>query len=453
MKITPTANKKLILSCLFLMLPTMMIFIILWRHGMHSAALIEHDDWPFLIGNWDLRSKLLLEEGRPLNYLWYQVSHRVLTPETAVVLYWILFAKIALSFARILAVESFLAIGVLAAVVLFSPEVIELSGWPAYVLAGLFITSVGTHLISRLVSNAGAAGNDRKRLWFVGVFSFLAYQFYPAFAFIVLIVSTAQHDVREPAFYGKLCTVFVMAIFLSTLAIFFVNYVSFGRFGVIPGSWREPRYATDIWSFLQNERLLIEKYRELVERGVLVWSVGLVGFVSQLFMNPRKCLVLCLVAVLPFGFDVLLVGLTGVVPDVRHFLWIPIVAVALAADLPRYLSRRWMIATGVLAGITGVFSLNAHAVQKAACNSLFENVQRVATSIGQSHVLILGAYSNDRSALVNRLTQAGRAASLCRSAECLKLQQHNQSIFRMPGSGAVAVSMREFCASDQPTER
>jgi hypothetical protein len=428
----PTAHTFLAGRSFYLISSTAIFLSVLVACGMISDALIEHDDWVFILNGWDSRAKLLLQEGRPPVYLWQKISHFFLTPKISLLSFWLLLSAISLAISVRLRL-SYMGAVLCLSVVLFSNQVILLSGWPSYSLAGLLVTLIGVVTIGR-----------RPNAWLLGLaafFYFLAFQFYPAFSYIVFMAVAATSRPERPAILLAHAIAFGLALLLSTLAIFLVNFEVFGIFGVDPASWRDPDHATDFWSFVSNMPKILDGGERVWWQSPLISALFVLGVIYRLSISPRGFLAVAFIGLVPLSVDLTIVGITGVYLPDRHFMWVPFFVSIACYPLFEVLNVPAKIFLVVLIVGTRITVLKEHVLASQPCDRMYGEVASSARENMSGRVLFPGGYSNDRFRLASRLEYSGMNASICSDEDCQRERDDAARGTDSPAGGTLIVRM------------
>jgi hypothetical protein len=196
--------------------------------------------------------------------------------------------------------------------------------------------------------------------------------------------------------------------------IFFINHLFFGVFGVVPQSWRDPKYATDFEGVFKNIALGFDAYGRLfVNNPHLVIIIVFSSIYSLASRNARLLLSVSFLA--PFGFEILLVGKTGMVSPERFFIFFPFIAIFFAAQLCRVVNN-WILGSAVVGMVLlGNNIIQSQAATKIACSDLYNSVESLSRQAGLKSVYILvsGDYSIGGYALRQRLRYNGFNVSYC----------------------------------------
>jgi hypothetical protein len=346
--------------------PALIVISLLLMSQAPVLALVAHDDWDFIFGGAHLQEKLLLNEGRPLTYLWSTISPRLLTPELAFLIFWLSLSHISHSFAKLLDLRSIPDQIFCAALVLLSTPVVELSGWASYHAAGLVTTVLGIHLLS-----AAYPKPFLYQLTLIGIFTFLTFLFYPAFAFMIFAAGMCLFRTSEFTKWGILICAFLISVTFAVVVVILVNYLAFDHLTITPESWRSPIYGTELSLVVNNIENLGKTYFRFLRDNLLSLSLLVAGWVYLVFYSRHKLLHALVIILIPLGFDLLLVGATGLMPNDRHFLYFPLSVLVSASVLFRKLPMHAKALLIVIISCIGIASVKNYTMSKVACGLIF----------------------------------------------------------------------------------
>ncbi|WP_170324703.1 hypothetical protein [Ruegeria arenilitoris] len=223
---------------------------------------VRHDDFPALLGT--RRAALLktLDEGRWLNY-WWQFRPVFLPSPVHFVLYlvgWSLFsAATALSLLD-RDVDGWYK-GFLAIFVALSVPAYLMSFWFNTLLPGVWVVALFAVAVLYLPHRTALA------LMVVAVpLSFMAYTTYP-----FLLVTLVLLSRKAPKTYKSMAItlgVFVVSLALGVLAVYSLNYIYHGVFGIPVAQWREPTEVNSFADLLANiEKQKVYLHKTLEQMG------------------------------------------------------------------------------------------------------------------------------------------------------------------------------------------
>jgi hypothetical protein len=428
-------------ECLFVF-PAFIIIATLSMFQAPLLALVAHDDWEFILGGAHLREKLLLNEGRPLTYLWSIVSTQILAPEFAILICWLSMSHISHSFARLLGLRSIPDQIFCAAVVLLSAPVLTLSSWSSSHAAGLVTTALGAYVLSDAQRKAFLY-----QLSLVAVFAIVTFLFYPAFAFIIFAAGMCLfRNKNEYTKWGALICAFLASIATALVVILVTNKLLFQSFTVRPASWRSPIYGTQFFLVIRNISNLGEIYFFFLKEN-LIWLFLLAsGWIYLALHCGRRLLHALVVILIPVGFDLLLVGATGLMPTDRHFLFFPLSVIVAASALLEKLNTSVKAILIVIIFGAGIASIKDYTMSKVACGLTFESIRRKALLDSLPDIKFVGPYTPDKGVVRAWLAYAGYRAHWCKPDECVESRKRPGEIFFSPTEKMMFVNISSKCS-------
>lgn len=214
--------------------------------AMLQDPFVRHDDFPALLADPQGYWVKTLDEGRWVNYLWH-LRGFILPSWLAFALYQLLWSVFAAA-AAINACGPRARASVTVPIALFimvAPPAAMISTWFNTLLPGMAIVALFALLVLRF-------GAQRMRIWllvFVPV-TLMCYTSYPLLLLALLLTAhDTRHSLRDLA---GLMALFVSSFALGMLAIYGLNWVYHGVFGIPMAEWRQPNPITDMASFLAN---------------------------------------------------------------------------------------------------------------------------------------------------------------------------------------------------------
>jgi len=288
--------------------------------------MIRHDDYPALLADPALFYTKTLSEGRWLNYLWH--LREVVTPAwvnyLAYQLLWAIYLGCLVhnAFGREAEIWQRVMVALIAGLCL--PWIL-ISQWFNTLIPGMAVLALYAWLATRL--------NERACRWLMLVFvpvSLMAYTTYP---FLILALSLTRAGVaRSARDLAGLLALFVASFALGMLAIYSLNYLEHGIFGVPMAEWRNPSPAHDLASALENTKLAWQFLSSLALKGsyanaplMLLQGAVLAAAVWSVLRQDRwRALYMLSGAALGLGLICLQVIRTGIDMPLRSggFLWI-----------------------------------------------------------------------------------------------------------------------------------
>jgi hypothetical protein len=260
---------------------------------------VRHDDFPALLGTRKEALLKTLDEGRWLNY-WWQFRPFFLPSPVHLILYitgWSLFsAATALSLLD-RDVDGWYK-GFLAIFVALSIPAYLMSFWFNTLLPGVWVVALFAVAVVFLPHRTVLG------LLVVAVpLSFMAYTTYP-----FLLLSLVLLSRNAPKTYKSMAItlgVFVVSLALGVLAVYSLNYIYHGVFGIPVAQWREPSEVHSIADLLANvekQKVYLHKILEqmgggVTRHGVVIPLMFLAAWVA-LFVWNRFVAMAVLAAVL-----------------------------------------------------------------------------------------------------------------------------------------------------------
>jgi hypothetical protein len=384
--------------------------------GMHLAgsiplqALIEHDDWSVILGDWETR-KWLLNEGRPVVAVWSRASAHLISPEIAFAAYWLLFGVLGANLAVLCGCRRLLECVLAAFVVMFSSPVMSLAGWPATHFLGMGLLTLSCIAVS-LVPVARQAW-----LWVFVCATIVLFQAYPPFAFVLLLhgLIAQTRAGRSPV---GVSSGFILALAASVLLIFSVNHALFGHFGVIPQDWRFKPPSGDpsrLGRLGSDLTAAAKMYGVLLSNNLVTSIIALIGGAYALLTGKLRPSLLGALLAFPFGFDLLLAARTGAISPERTFLFMPFLVIILGSFLRAY-PKVWLIVlmTGILMA-AGHREVADRIRARSGCNELHDQVRLLLSRNDMAGVTLMVpfGYSAKAVQLGQRLRYDGIKVKYC----------------------------------------
>ncbi len=211
-----------------------------------SDPFVRHDDFPALLGTFEMAYAKTLDEGRWLNY-WWQFRPVLWPSPVNFLLYLTAWALFSASTAVILLdreVGGWYK-GYLALFVSLSVPAFLISLWFNTLLPGVWVIALYA-LAAVFLSHRAALA-----LLLPAVpLSFMAYPSYPFLLLTLMLLSR-----KAPKTYKSMAVtlgVFVVSLALGVLAVYTLNYIYHGVFGIPVAEWRSPTEVNSVADLLEN---------------------------------------------------------------------------------------------------------------------------------------------------------------------------------------------------------
>lgn len=340
---------------------TMAIFLVLIP-GQFIDPFIRSDDYPALFATPEEYRWKTLGEGRWLNYLWtyrpWPTDPRILFALYMSALVWA-FACVGAGITRATPAH-WPAVGITVALTAI-PQTALISLWPATLLpATLLLAAFAT------VALVASAQATERALSAATPLMLMAHTAYP----LVLLAIAAAIGRDRPTGWTtfRLGLIFCIALPLGMLAIYTLNLMAHGEFGLRLANWREPNPLTDMASLVTNlETAAISvasgfsaaflEMRPLVF--VMLATMGLALVIMPAAVRDRRnrlALAVLLVLAVPAA-HMLLTGLVWPARSLGVFAVVVIVIAASAAVAAgSRVLRLWFAVAIMLAGGLGLWS-------------------------------------------------------------------------------------------------
>lgn len=393
-------------QCPLLVSLTCIAFFIWWT-GLLTIQTIEHDDWPFLVEKWDHYWTVTLQTGRWLTYLWSRVTNYVLTPTMAPALFWAAYLGLGVSFIFAVQGAHNLRFCLFALLVLCANNAaISLAGWPTTTLIAAATAAVGACLI--VISRT-----QRTRMLFLFVFSALAFQSYPAFSFVLLLITLAAEKRLSAREVIVIASIVPSAIVVSTLISFAINLLNHGIFGIVHSDWRQPRYATDLPTLTANIELFLWRLSLLVEDNALLVLLAACGQIYSIATSEEWDVRPLFALAVPLGFDAALTVHSGIINPGRAQIWLAFLVVFVTRDLLEKIPINLVFpAIGILALAGNALATGAVARTQRSL-AIVEEAHALAVRTGVGTVLILGTYTTEKGRAAGQLRYRGLDVRIC----------------------------------------
>ncbi len=328
--------------------------------------LVRHDDFPALLVDPSGFYAKTLHEGRWLNYWWH--LRGVMTPAwanfAAYQLCWAVFCAAAARAALGRAATVWPVLG-LALLIAVAPPALLISLWFNTLIPGLALVALFAVLANRLP--------PRAMRWLLVLFvplTLMAYTTYPLLLLAVCLTThgaqTSWRDVAGPL------AIFIASFALGILAIYGLNYLEHGIFGIPMADWRTPQPTRDLASLMAN----LDRIGVVARKTALAFAWGFTplsvahgllaaGGLIVLWRAERWAAVAALTVVIAgTGLLCLQILSTGVTVPVRAFgfVWMIHVVVMMRAAL--LLSRRGGLAARLARNLV-IFIVASYLLQSA----------------------------------------------------------------------------------------
>lgn len=357
---------------------------------------LAQDDWDTLLPvdkvQLDVMRYRLLAEGRWLNFAWWRTAGQLLTPVTAVVIYFAAHAAFALRLARKLAVGWSSAL--VAAALFVSPMVALLAAWPAVQTPSMVVLAVSTWTLPL------CRHRFRPLLVWMVLSTILAMLTYQPVSLVLLVVLVLEELHRTPRHLVLVGIAFCAAWVASVLVMFTLNWFGFGVFGLRVQAWRQPNPLHDVGDLVVNLGRTGSHFRDVGQQLALPVILGLLALVVGLWTRAlrKRGVVLLLTVVVAAGLESSGTLVGGIIVAFRSSMWVwvsLVVAVSLLAKLPR---RRWRLASAVaLAAIAACGAVYGHVLvgqrqtQLAAYDGVDQQVAGLLEKYPRAPVMIVGS--------------------------------------------------------------
>jgi hypothetical protein len=314
---------------------------------------LEHDDWNALVhrGAPMVRDplKVLLYQGRGLNYAWWRLVGQYLDP----VIVSVLFQLGYLAFVVWLAVRlSRSWWPVLVVPLLFvSPMVSQISYWPATLAPSLLVLGASVWALPLTRERRSATA-----VWLL-VFTMAAVFTYPPVALLVFLALMVDRVHREIGSLAVDAVIFVGCYVVSVLTVFALNWRLFGHFGVKLQAWRNPNKLRSLSDLVQNLGTYARDWHDVMAQAGYAVVAGLICLAICLVVGSlrHRAVVLALSILVVAGLEAATTLVEGVGTPFRGRLWIW-VAAAVAITWAVAGTRRQLRALGAAALVVAVSS-------------------------------------------------------------------------------------------------
>lgn len=337
---------------------SVVVLTTMWRQATHPF--LEHDDWFYLLPVDSLTDNVvyerLLAEGRWLNYAWWIGPGHLIPPIGAVLIYEIAFlvmiGRLAWRWAPgWLSVPVVLALG-------GSPMVAELSFWSATLGLSMVIGAVAVCSLTWCAETP-----QRLRAWIVlaTLLTFLTYPPMTLVLFVVLVVELVDRSIRE-LFW--VTVQFGATYVASTVVVFSLNLIAFGKFGLTVRPWRNPNELRGPGDLAENLERVYHQFVGVVEKATIPTALGGIAIVACVLLPELRSrgVRLLLAGLVAFGVQSGSTILTGVVTPYRSCAWIwVLVVVAITWIAATVEVRTWVRLTAAAAVlVTGVWGARVY---------------------------------------------------------------------------------------------
>ncbi len=218
--------------------------------AMFPDPFIRHDDFPALLADPEGYYIKTLDEGRWLSYIWH--LRGFVMPS------WLAFAVYQLLWATFAAATALNACGPraraiypisIALFIMVAPPAAMISVWFNTLLPGLALVALFALLVLR-------HGARKMRPWLL-VFVPATLTCYTSYPLLLLALCLTAHDNRWSfRDLAGLLVLFVASFALGLLAIYSLNFVFHGVFGIPMAEWRQPNPVRDLASLMENLSLV-----------------------------------------------------------------------------------------------------------------------------------------------------------------------------------------------------
>lgn len=347
---------------------------LVWRQWQHPF--LWHDDWDMLLPdratpNVMNHATRVLREGRWLNYVWWQIGSQWISPLAATLLFTVGWLVTVCVLVLSLQIGWWAVLGAIA--VASAPMASELSYWPATLLAptwALALTLIGlwatrqrptAHAVI-LVAGTGIVVTG-----------------YPTLALVIVPFLVAVH---RDATWRRLLTLsamFIAGYVAGLLAVFVLNDVRFGVFGVEIQGWRHPTPLRDWTSLIQHLHVASSDWRTWLSMVGLPLALAAVVAVVSLLGEPqrRRLLVLALSFAMAAVANSLSALTNGVSTPSRAMLWTWPYLVVIAGWALLQPARRHRLLAAVVLIVVAAVSTHDWATRERT---------REAQAIGYAHI-------------------------------------------------------------------
>ena len=241
-----TAQPRLALPSLAWLMLGVLAALMLPSVTMMWDPLVRHDDYPALLGVPELFYDKTLSEGRWLNYAWH--LRGVITPA------WLNFLAYNALFALYLAVMADMAMGprggawrklFVAAIAGLAVPQLVISPWFNTLIPGMAVVALYAVLSANLGNRASRA--------LLPIFVPVALMAYTTYPFMLLALCLLRQDARRSwADLAGLLGLFLVSFAIGMLAIYGLNKVEHGVFGIVMADWRNPNPLDGLPALYEN---------------------------------------------------------------------------------------------------------------------------------------------------------------------------------------------------------
>jgi hypothetical protein len=409
-----------------------------------ASPFIRRDDWPYLMppdtpGAADPLTKVR-EEGRWLNYLWWQVVGQHGTPVTAMLTYAAAYVLFVLGLWRLFRVRGRAAGFLLALALLVSPLWVRLFYWPGTLSASVVVAAAGVWTLPW-----AAQRRPRLAAW-VLAFTILAVLSYPPVAGVLLLCALVRLRNR-PWRDVLLVTAWFLACYLVAVGlVILIGWAAFGQVGPEIAAWRGPNPLRSLHDLRVNVGRYVRRSLTLVgQLGVasVVGAVACVACAVDRRVRPVWGRIMVAVAVAT-GLEAVQTVTTGVRvnPRASMWAWLSVVIVCGLLLAGHVWSRRLAHVLLAVLGVVGVLAWREDIGEHQATRREYEAIVDAAVAArvddpGREIVF----YQADRAAGGAAITlgtvrmmlyeAGGVVPRWCRPAECAEIAA------RAPGEGPV----------------
>lgn len=328
-------------------------------HTQFPDPFVRHDDYPALLGLADGYYEKTLTEGRWLNYWWirYVAPGSSVANYVAYALGWTLFAAaFASSVLRGTGARWTAARGLLAALVVLTPQAAEIAQWYNTLIPGVWLLAIYGCLCVVLPRRISVG----LLLLFVPL-TFIAYNTYPFLLFATVLLRADQN--RSFKDLATVSIVFAVSFALGMALAYWLNWINHSVFGVEMGEWRQFDSFRGMTGSLAIIARLVRDFsynyggnNQLI--GMLFFSLGLLSFLP--LVRHKRLEAVYAATPLAIGMGLLLTHslMNGIFLPIRStaFAWVctsyVLVRVAMLSELSRWARRiAWLVVLGIVATI------------------------------------------------------------------------------------------------------
>lgn len=300
---------------------------------------LRSDDYPALLGNWELYHWKTLAEGRWLNHLWHR--RPVLFDSQALfaiyIIFWCLMSA-CLGLAIFREDRWSLRAALVAVSVALIPQAALIGGWHA--------TLVPANALLAGYAAIVLFAPGRVAIWTLAPFVIMIFLAYTTYPFVLLAIAALGIDWRRLGWGAvlRLLVIFCASTLAALIVAYGLNWIYHGHFGFQVAPWRNPNPAESLGDLVRNLSGIGEWFAAardvvvLVRGNVLpigIWGLALLAAALVLRADPKAFAALAACAALSALFVVTQQAVTGISMPMRGAPMFSVIAVGLFALLLR----------------------------------------------------------------------------------------------------------------------